>query len=97
MVAEKVPATSDTVPIIGEHLTVRSEKNNRSGIALLSLSLGIYLTIVMSLTVSYSLRVRVLRHSLLVNLCNYGCDRRQSLSASRHVHDRKASSSPMVD
>lgn len=43
------------------------DKNKRASVAdpfPLSLSLGIYLTIVMSLTVSYSIRMHVCRHSL---------------------------------
>jgi hypothetical protein len=47
MVAEKVPATSDTVPIIGKFLYYRKLQTYES------IHLGIYLTIVMSLTVSF--------------------------------------------
>jgi hypothetical protein len=67
MVAEKVPATSDTVPIIGKIIDSKTE-------ILIEVYLGIYLTIVMSLTVSSNFLINLTNHLIFsVNICHNGC------------------------
>jgi hypothetical protein len=68
MVAEKVPATSDTVPIIGKILYQKKTE------ILIEIYLGIYLTIVMSLTVSSKYPINLINQFILaVDICHNGC------------------------
>lgn len=96
MVAEKVPATSDTVPIIGKRRFFSSQPHTY----LCFLSLGIYLTIVMSLTVSERIKMIGTRGKVcccsLVDIGHHGGDCRQSLPTSSDVHKCKTSCAIMV-